>query len=146
MNISVSKANGFNRGNFIICLVNNKLLSWHFFSINNQCKQFPPTANAFTMYEFQSICRKKIAMIITGIGSNNSLRIYTGKIILTEKACYYFVSSSEQWEIEIERGIIKKLSPVQQDSKKIMLGADYYFSMEVTELKPSLFLQSLLNT
>ncbi|MFT4019014.1 MAG: hypothetical protein QM668_18775 [Agriterribacter sp.] len=97
------------------------------------------------MYEFQSICRKKIAMVISNIGSGGDLRIYAGKIILTEKARYYFVNSTQHWEIEIERDIIKKLQPVQPDSKSIMLGADYFFSMEVTALKQSLFLQSLLN-
>lgn len=97
------------------------------------------------MQEFQSICRKKIALIISNIGSAGDIRIYAGKIILSEKACYYFVSNTEHWEIEIERDIIKKLQPVQQHSKNMMLGADYYFSMEVTELKSSLFIQSLLN-
>ncbi|MFT3747533.1 MAG: hypothetical protein QM768_04425 [Agriterribacter sp.] len=97
------------------------------------------------MYEFQSICRKKIALVISNIGSGGDVRIYAGKIILTEKARYYFVNSTEDWEIEIERDIIKKLKPVRQQSKEIMLGADYFFSMEITELKSSLFLQSLIN-
>ncbi|MBX2922207.1 MAG: hypothetical protein KF746_08455 [Chitinophagaceae bacterium] len=97
------------------------------------------------MYEFQSICRKKIALVISNIGPAGDIRIYAGKIVLTEKARYYFVNSTQHWEIEIERDIIKKLRPVQQDSKNIMLGADYFFSMEVTELTSSLFIQSLLN-
>lgn len=84
-------------------------------------------------------------MVISNIGPAGDIRIYAGKIVLTEKAQYYFVNSSQHWEIEIERDIIKKLRPVQQDSKNIMLGADYFFSMEVTELKSSLFIQSLLN-
>lgn len=97
------------------------------------------------MYEFQSICRKKIALVISNIGAADEIRIYVGKIVLNEKACYYFVSGSQHWEIEIERDIIKQLLPVTQKMKKTMLQADYFFSMEVTELKSSLFLQSLLN-
>lgn len=98
------------------------------------------------MYEFQSICRKKIALVISNAGASGDLRIYVGKIILNERACYFFVSSSQQWEIEIERDIIKKLRPVQVQMRDVMLGADFFFSMEITELKASLFVQSLLNS
>lgn len=97
------------------------------------------------MPEFQSICRKKIALIISNIGSRGDIRICAGKIILNENACYFFVSHSLYWEIEIEADIIKKLQIVQEETKDILLGADYYFWMEVTELKSSLFVQSLLN-
>ena len=97
------------------------------------------------MYEFQSICRKKIALVVTNIGAAGDIRIYAGKIILNEKARYYFVNSTEHWEVEIEKEIITKLTPVQHGLKDIMLGTDYFFKMEITELKPSLFMQSVLN-
>ncbi|MGN6439165.1 MAG: hypothetical protein ACTHMM_21665 [Agriterribacter sp.] len=97
------------------------------------------------MYEFQSICRKKIALVISNTVASGDIRVYVGKIVLNEKACYFFVSNSQQWEIEIERDIIKKLKPVQESMRGMMLGADFFFSMEITELKASLFVQSLLN-
>lgn len=97
------------------------------------------------MYEFQSICRKKIAMVISDIACGDVIRIYAGNIILSDKGHYYFVSCNQHWEIEIESDIIRKLQPVSLSSKDILLDADYFFSMEITELKSSLFIHSLLN-
>jgi len=97
------------------------------------------------MYEFQSICRKKIALVISNVSLPGDITVYIGKIILNDKSRYYFVSSSEHWEIEIERDLIKKLQPVPHEMKELLLGADYFFPMMITELKASLFVQALVN-
>ncbi|MBX3257211.1 MAG: hypothetical protein KF862_23965 [Chitinophagaceae bacterium] len=83
------------------------------------------------MYEFQSICRKKIALVILNRSVPGEVRIYAGRIILNDKARYYFVSALD-WDIEIERDIIKKLQPVTKEMKEMMLGTDYFFLMTVT--------------
>ncbi len=73
------------------------------------------------MYEFQSICRKKIALVISNVSLPGDITVYIGKIILNDKSRYYFVSSSEHWEIEIERDLIKKLQPVPHEMKELLL-------------------------
>ena len=89
----------------------------------------------FEIY-FEEIESKSIAVIVHNAEKEDDVHVYLGRLLLTSEE-WSFANEEQGWKISLDSEQLRRLKPVPETLKSILLGADYALTMVIGSLPDS---------
>jgi hypothetical protein len=87
---------------------------------------------------------RDIALVVENSEKEDDVRVYPGRLIKGEDE-YFFINEAQRWRVSLNADHIRRLRPVPDQLKTILLNADYFLTMTIATL-PDLLHEGFRNT
>jgi hypothetical protein len=83
--------------------------------------------------DVEQMVGKCITLVVTNLEKEDDVHVYAGLLQVLDGQ-YIFVNEEKGWRVQLDKEQLGRITPVGEELREILLGADYYLPLTIGSL------------